>query len=84
MYLVNFKDANGSTVNVPNLRVMFSNMNSQPLPVAKERSRLYESVNVTTEPKTTVIKIGNALDCIVTWMFDVYYLLYRWTGTHNT
>lgn len=72
MCLVNFKDANGSTVNVPNLRVMFSNMNSQPLPVTKERSRLYESVNVTTEPKTTVIKIGNALDRIVTFMSDVY------------
>lgn len=55
---VNFKDTNGCTVNVPNLRIMFSNMNSQPLSVTKERSRLHDSVNITTEPNNIVVKIG--------------------------
>lgn len=51
-------------------------MNSQPLPVAKERSRLYESVNVTAEPKTAVMKIGNASDRIVAWMSDIYIIYF--------
>jgi len=64
--LVNFKDANGGTINVPSLRIAFSNMNSQPLPVTKERSRLYNSVNVVkSEPNDIVIKIGNATIFIV-------------------
>uniref|UniRef100_A0A2S2NGE0 Trafficking protein particle complex subunit 8 n=1 Tax=Schizaphis graminum TaxID=13262 RepID=A0A2S2NGE0_SCHGA len=56
---VNFKDTNGSTINVPNLQIKFSNINSQPLSVTKERSRLHNSVNVTTEPSNITVKIGN-------------------------
>lgn len=63
--LVNFKDANGGTINVPSLQIAFSNMNSQPLPVTKERSRLYNSVNVITEPNNVTVKIGNIWNCIV-------------------
>lgn len=61
MCLVNFKDANGGTINIPSLRIAFSNMNSQPLPVTKERSHLYNSVNVTSEPNNVIVKIGNTL-----------------------
>lgn len=69
--IVNFKDANGSTINVPNLRIAFSNMNSQPLPITKERSRLYDSVNITTETNNIVVKIGNILNYNSTKMYDI-------------
>jgi len=59
MFTVNFKDANGGTINVPNLQIVFSNMISQPLSVTKERSRLHDSVNITTEPSNITVKIGN-------------------------
>jgi len=59
MLTVNFKDTNGGTINVPNLRIAFSNMNSQPLSTTKERSRLHDSVNITTEPSNITVKIGN-------------------------
>lgn len=60
-------------------------MNSQPLPINKERSRLHDSVNITTEPNNIIVKIGNMLNYfIVKRMSDIYNLFYRWTGTHNT
>lgn len=34
-------------------------MNSQPLSITKERSRLHDSVNITTEPSNITVKIGN-------------------------
>lgn len=69
MKLVNFKDANGGVINVSSLRIAFSNMNSQPLPVTKERSRLYNSVNITTDPNNIVVKIGNKLNQCVEKIF---------------
>lgn len=70
MLTVNFKDTNGGTINVPNLQISFSNMNSQPLSVTKERSRLHDSVNITTEPSNITVKIGNN-KCIKYWNLNI-------------
>jgi hypothetical protein len=65
LYLVSFKDPSGSTITVAHLRIAFSNMNSPPLPVTKERSRLQDSVNVTTDPCNITVHIGNAFIAII-------------------
>lgn len=72
MNLVSFKDANGGVINVNSLRIAFSNMNSQPTPVTKERSRLHNSVNITTDPNNIVVKIGNILN----WCIEKNIFLY--------
>lgn len=59
LFLVSFKDPSGNTIKVSNLRISFSNMNSPPLPVTKERSRLLDSVNVTSDTCNITVNIGN-------------------------
>jgi len=74
VFTVNFKDTNGGTINVPNLQIAFSNMNSQPLSITKERSRLHDSVNITTEPSNITVKIGNDKCIIYYCNFNIYNL----------
>ncbi|XP_050425218.1 trafficking protein particle complex subunit 8 [Adelges cooleyi] len=56
---ISFKDASGTSVNIPNFRIKLSDMVCEPVTVNKEKSRLNKSVNVTAEPKCICVKIGN-------------------------